>query len=365
MYAFFTKGMTVGHILTRLVLREITSIPGVILDFIFAIFWMPDYTSYWAEQSQAIYYADNTRHTGVMRGLFGWVGEILGFVIGGTSGAIIGTALFLPDLLYRGFVYLAQTIHNSLNDFAVFIGQTSFFARLAVASEPHNYMSKSWNLGVATLGMLLSAIPYVATKAVGFFIPFLDLSYPVAYLFSAAGGLLGWALGAVLYPPIYLLEKLIDLAEQFRTTVTKAVALVYAKSGEEPTGSGDEECIPFAAIHSAAFCDQVTHYRRTTWAALIFGPLKKQEQQLEESADDQNILRDAITMEPLGANGARTVIDPHGHSFNDDSEGKNQGIYFWVRNHHNCPINRQPLATKDLVPNRALDDLLAQQTLRP
>lgn len=135
MYAYFAKGMTVGHVLTRLVLREITSIPGVILDLILAIFWIPDYTSYWNENSIHIEYADGTRHTGVMRGVFGWIGEALGFVIGAPVGAIIGTALFFPDLLLRGIISLKRNYMTLLMSL-LFLLATQLFSNLWSMKPP-------------------------------------------------------------------------------------------------------------------------------------------------------------------------------------------------------------------------------------
>ncbi|QMT60686.1 hypothetical protein [Legionella sp. PC997] len=366
MYAYFAKGATVGHVLARRVLRELTSIPGIILDFMFAIFWIPDYTSYWASNSAHIEYADGTRHHGVMRGVFGWIGELLGFIIGTPVGAIIGTALFFPDLLFQGFLFLKKKLYESLDEFAVFIGRTTFFENLNVYEAPNSYGQKAWNLGVATVGILLTALPYIAAKVLEFFIPFLPLSAPIAYIGSELGGLAGLGLGVLLYMPAYFLNKCTDLIELCRNAVLNGVALVYGKSGEVPVGARGNQsdcCVPDNAVHSDEFLAQVEHYNRTSWAQLIFGPLKGQAssgKKEKNSKSNMDLPQDPITLEPLGINGIPTVIDPHGHTFNDYKGGGFDSIRFWVRQHHTCPIDRAYLTEADLIPNRAFDDLAAQ-----
>ncbi|CAM3074158.1 Uncharacterised protein [Legionella steigerwaltii] len=361
MYAYFAKGLTVGHVLTRVVLREITSIPGIILDLILAMFWVPNYSSYWREGSSYIEYADRTRHYGVMRGIFGWVGEALGFVIGAPIGAIIGTVLFFPDLLLQGLIFLKKKLENSLDDFAVFIGKTTFFESL-VYDKPTSFLQKAWNIGTATIGMSLAAIPFIIAKALEFFLPFLSLSQPIVALCSAIGGLSGWALGILISPPAYFISKCIDLLELGRTAILHGVALVYAKSGETPvtTESHDYDCcIPAQAIHSEEFYKQVDYYSHTSWAQLLFGPLKGEASSAQRKKEANNQLIDPFTLEPLGINGTPTVIDPHGHTFNDD-KGTGKGIRFWVQTKHECPLDHQFLKETDLVPNRAFDDLIAQ-----
>lgn len=355
MYAFFSKGMTVGHVLTRRILREITSVPGILLDFVFAIFWIPDYTSYWQEGSSAIEYADGTRHTGIMRGFFGWIGEALGFVIGAPVGALIGTLLFFPDLFYRGIHLLHEKIAASLNRFAAFIGNTSFFEQLNVYEHPTSYMQKGWNLGTAILGMTLSAIPFTLTKALEFVFPFLNVSHPINVFFAATGGFLGWVSAALFFPLIYTEHKLIEAIDLFRARISKGVALVYAKSGQIPVGPENmqEECITYQAIHSDEFREQVKRYSRSSWTELVFGPLRGNAAQ--PPVQDQ--LVDPFSLEPLGANGIPTIIDIHGHSFNDDRATGKPGIRFWVSQHHSCPLNQLPLHENELIPNRAFDEL--------
>ncbi|WP_392536859.1 hypothetical protein [Legionella sp. 227] len=367
MYAYFAKGMTVGHVVTRMVLREITSIPGIILDLILAIFWVPDYTSYWNEKSAYIDYADGTRHHGVMRGIFGWIGEALGFAIGAPIGALIGTALFFPDLLFRGLIFLKNKIYGSLDDFAAFIGKTTFFESLNVYEVPQSYSQKAWNLGTATLGIALTTIPFIIAKALEFFLPFLSLSRPIAVLGCAIGGLSGWAVGLTLSLPTYFLSKCIDLLELGRTAVLNGVALVYAKSGQVPVSleNPDHECcVPPTAIHSDEFYEQVEYYSHTSWRQLLLGPLKGEapyQKGRGPGRPGQDQLIDAITFEPLGVNKTPTIIDRQGHTFNDDNvPGTTKGIRFWIRQNHSCPIDRQPLQETDLVRNRAFDDLIAQ-----
>lgn len=361
MYAYFAKGMTVGHVLTRMVLREITSIPGIILDFILAMFWIPDYTSYWKENSAYIDYADGTRHYGVMRGIFGWIGEALGFAIGAPIGALIGTALFIPDLLLQGLIALKKKIYSSIDDFAVFIGKTTFFESLGAYDVPTTYFQKAWNIGTATVGIALAAIPFVIAKTLDFFLPFLNLSQPVAVFCSAIGGLAGWGLGLLLSPPAYFISKCTELLERFRAAVLQGVALVYAKSGQAPVTPdrhNHECCIPAQAIHSDEFYQQVNYYKRTSWAQLLLGPLKGDASSAKE--EPKNQLVDPITHEPLGFKGVPTLMDTHGHTFNDDNKTETRGIRFWIRQKHECPLDRQPLNESDLIPNRAFDDLIAQ-----
>ncbi|KTC88714.1 hypothetical protein OQJ18_02480 [Fluoribacter dumoffii] len=362
MYAYFVKGWTVGHVLTRLVLREITSIPGIILDLALAIFWVPNYTSYWAENSAYIDYADGTRHHGVMRGIFGWIGEFLGFIIGSFVGALIGTALFVPDLLLQGVIFLSRKCESSIEDFVKFICKTPFFG--SISDSPKNYSQKSWILGTAIIGMTLAAIPYTLAKIIEFFFPFLPLSKPILSVSAAIGGVLGWFVGVFIYPPVYFFKKCVDLIEIARDTVRDGVALIYAKSGQVPVNPDNQPsdcCIPAEAIHSDEFYDKVEHYQQTSWARLIFGPLKGEASLAPEQASDSSEqLLDPFTLESLGVDGVSTVIDPHGHTFNNYKGTSKQGIHFWLQTHHKCPLNNENLTEADLVPNRAFDELNAK-----
>ena len=180
MYAFIVKGSVVGHVLTRRVLREITEIPGIAIDVILALFWMPDYTSYWNNNSAAIYYLDGTSNTGVMQGLFGWIGELLGFAFGAPLGGFIGALVFIPDLILRGILFLKETVFQLTDDFALFVGNYRWFTEIGAYQNPIGYFEKAWNISLGTIGVLIGVVPYTLAKIVEFVFPFISLAQPIS-----------------------------------------------------------------------------------------------------------------------------------------------------------------------------------------
>lgn len=267
MYAYLAKGYTAGHILARRILREVTGLPGLVLDCFFALFWVPDFTSYWDENSAKITYFDGTETTSVFKGLFGLAGEVMGYCIGAPIGALIGLTFYVPDLLLRGAIGLYQLIQNSIDDFAVFLGNTVLFEDLLMDENPQGYQEKAWNLGIAFIGMPLIAVPYVVAKAVGFVFPFLDLSYPIAALGALVGGLSGFVLAAFASIPLYFVDKAFELMIYVREITSNTVALIYACGNVDM----DDSCCGPDVLHSEGFRAQVDHYEESSWGEILFG----------------------------------------------------------------------------------------------
>jgi hypothetical protein len=286
MYSHVTKGSTVAQVLARRLLRTITGIPGAIIDSVVAIFWIPDYWSYWKDAG--IQYADDTR-VGIFRGLTGWIGEIAGFVIGIPLGVLVGAILFFPDSLLRTGVYLQKKGYQALDDFAGFVSRTSFYRNYPLFTVPENYLEKSWNMGAASIGCMFAFLPYILAKGIEFFIPLFGtaLSNIVTQIGGFVGGLTGSLIAIPLYPAKHFLQKSAELYDHFRNAVGNIVAFIYAKTNQTPARAEDECGVLFEEIHAEEFRYKVEEYKKSSWVTLLFGPLTSEN--LEE-----------VTPNPLG-----------------------------------------------------------------
>ena len=406
MYSNIIKGFTTGHTLTRRVLRNLTSIPGVLLDFIVAIFWVPNYQSYW---NYTVPYADGTR-VGILRGAFGWIGEALGLVVGPPLGIAIGLALFFPDAILRIITWAQRGIYKGFDRLAAKIGNSTLFENFSVFKKPANYFEKAWNIGVFFLGSLIAIVPVILAKTLQFFLPFLrnGLSWAITKSLGAVTGALMTALIATpVFPVQFLFRKLVDLYEGFSGVVRNAIALVYARTKQEPAKFGDTRLItlPNDTMHSPEFRQKVADYKSASWTSIVLGKLKdntaadagKDAATTTPTSpkplakitpiDDENFedpaLMDALSFDELGEeivpdvdepkNHAKDrhkplpiLVDKEGYSWNDYGATDTKGIRFFISSSlaknpgapipH--PITRANMTEADLVPNRALEEVL-------
>lgn len=283
MYSFIAKGITVGHLLTRYVLREVLGIcVGLPIDLIVALFWMPDYRSYWKINYKddqgtdpSIYY-DGTQRSGFCRIMIGWIGEWTGYAVGSVLGAVVGLTLFVPDSVFRGIRFLKQTLDQGLLEYSHFIGTNRYLQSTAVfrPSEESFNMKHSWNIGAGTLGALIGVAPFALSKLIAFFIP-VDASPIVVDISTFLGGLVGCVTGSILWLPNFILNKTIALIDWGRDTAFKGIALLYAKTKTNPTSVVEDgnacDVACDAAIHSAEFRAKVKEYKTINVLELLGG----------------------------------------------------------------------------------------------
>jgi len=360
MYAHIAKGWTVGHTLTRLLLRNLISLPGIAIDAVIAIFYLPDYLSYW---NHSIKYSDGIK-AGIFQGLFGWIGECIGYAIGAPVGAVLGFALFFPNSILQVAAWLQRRTYSELDKLAHFAGQSSFFDTFVLFDHPQNYMQKAWNIGSVILGTAIIALPFIAAKTLEFFLPFLSntLSNTCIKAGSTIGGIITCIIAAPLYPAQYILKKLMNGFDLIRNKTFAAIAVLYGKNNQTPYTNDEADCcIPKDAVHSNAFRQKVSKASHSSWSKLIFGPLKNQAEQAANLVNqpEHNLANqqdDPITQEPYGHSGMHILIDNHGHSFNDDANG----IHRWLSQNQSCPLDRQPLTEADLKRNYLAEQLAAK-----
>lgn len=273
MYPYLTKGATVGHLLTRRLLRSITGIPGAIIDGIIALFWMPDYWAYWDDSK--LYYADNTA-VGAGQAITGWIGEILGYVIGTPIGILMATAIFFSDSTVRVGIYIQEKVYETLDHFSSLVSKTALYNHFNLYKNPHGYLEKAWNISTVTLGLVLGAVPYTIAKIIEFYLPVTGLSHVVTKIGGFIGGIIGGAISIPCYPVFHFLQKTGELYNTFRDKVRDVVALVYAKTGEKPARASEGCTLGYdEAMHSEAFREKVKEYRASSWTTLILGSLQE------------------------------------------------------------------------------------------
>ncbi len=140
MYSYALKGWTVGYLLTRRALRTITGIPGLVIDALSALFWIPNYQDYW--KKIPISYGDGTQ-VSLFRGLFGWIGDIVGCAVGAPVGALLGLAVYTLDAVLWALRSTLNFIYDKLNKFASYIAETAAFSKNFITLSPINYFAKS------------------------------------------------------------------------------------------------------------------------------------------------------------------------------------------------------------------------------
>ncbi len=358
MYTHITKGFTIGQTLTRRILRTIIGIPGAIIDAGVAVLYPSEsgqYADYWNECG--LKYADGSNVNGVCRGVTGYVGDIAGAAIGGIVGSVVGGVCYIPDALGRTVCWVHDKVHDGFDKVANAIGNREFFKNLPVIRQPVYYLEKAWNVSVGTLGVAIASPFYAVSKAIEYFIPPLKtkLSDSALKVGGIVGGVIGTVASAIAWPVKHICNKAVSLFRSFRDKVRSAAAFVYAKTNENPSNDA-RSCIPPESVHSTEFRERVTRYKNSTTAELLCGPLRAPDlheplmnnnQQAAAQANDEPWL-DPILLQPL----EDPVIDPHGHTFSRSS------ISRWIREHHDCPVNRQALREDQLIPNRIAEDLV-------
>jgi len=271
MYSYLSKGVTVGQLLTRRLLRTVIGVPGMAIDLLLALFWLPDYQSYWDEMS--LQYSDNTQ-TGFFQGLFGWVGEVAGYLLGALIGGTIGLGIGAID----GFLSLCRQsqdkFYASLHALSNFVGRSTFFDNYFVIQRPEYYLSRSWNIGALVIGVPLAAIPYATAKMLEFFIPALENH--MSKFTTACCGVVGSIVLSAIAIPLYAVppvaDKLWELYDLGRMKVRGLIAIVYGKANVLVTP--DNSCLGDEVMHSEEFCAEVVRAHKSTWGQLLFGPLK-------------------------------------------------------------------------------------------
>lgn len=366
MYTHIMKGYTVGQTLTRRLLRGLMSIPGLILDFISAILWSEGFIAYWKKMDWFMHYSDGTK-VYFWAGLTGWIGDIVGYLIGSVLGIAVGFALYFPNSLLIAANWLIRQGFEQTSAFAEWIGNNDFLNRFMVLSKNPDFLHKSWNIVTLTIGGLLALAPVLLCKIIEFIFPAMGsgLSTFMSQAFSLIGGLIMMPVAIVLFPVIYAVEKICDLHDLINENVLKLIALVYAATDQIPARQAREccSCATDETMHSTAFRNYVQEAHRSPWT--LFVPEQADDQEIAELDEsrahyDDGMPVDPFTQEPLGHKGCKTVIDQHGHIFNNYGSSSDKGIHFWVRTNHTCPLNRQKLDESDLRPNVDGDALLAQ-----
>ncbi len=269
MYSHLVKGFSVGHLLTRRVLRTITSIPGVAIDAIVAMFWAPNYRDYWYNFNS---YADGTR-VGPIEGVFGWIGEATGMVVGALVGSVIGLAVYGVDSLFSLVRLVQQSLYDGLDGLNQFLVGISPSFSFPIENSP-NYLIKAFNLGSFILGGLIAACPWLIAKTLEFCVPPMEdyLSRGVQYTSGWLGGSAMFLVSIPLYPAVYLFKRGVELYSSLRETMRFSVAVVYGKTGTEPALDAGNvlECqCPEHTLHSDEFRADVRYVSQSSWSVLL------------------------------------------------------------------------------------------------
>lgn len=283
MYSYFIKSYTVGQTLTRRLLRTITGIPGLLVDLFGGIFVTVPYAKYFetvirdSSTDYRLNYLDGTKGS-PFRVISGYPGDILGYLLGSVLGILAGFVIFVVNSILSLANWTIRESIKQVDAFSNYIADTDLFKTYFMGFEnPHQYMQKAWNMGAFFFGMLLGAIPYALCKTLEFFLPLGNkLSIFTLKLSSIAGGALSSLVAMPLYPVIYFLDKLCDLHDRISNAVLKLVALVYAKTDQEPLKDLNPArdccgCLNNNTLHSPEFRKQVNEYKPLFFSDLVFG----------------------------------------------------------------------------------------------
>jgi len=354
MYTHIAKGYTVGQTLTRRLFRNLTGIPGLLFDVIAGCFWNEGFARYW--QDCRIPYNDGETAT-FFRGLSGWIGEVVGYCLGGFVGALLGLVFFIPDFfisrLFSGYTALTTAVE----EFSQMMGKHSRVNAFMPAENPQNYLAKSWNVSIGTFGLLFGGMLYGIAKAIEIFLPIGNISSRVLW---RLGGFLGGVIGVLISLPIYpvknTLNKLVHTYDGFRNKMRDFVAFIYVKTNQEPIRQNQDCPCTDTAMHSNEFRKKVGEMKQNTTAALLFGELKRNPP-LNPAAEVKEIKDNDPLVCPITlARFIKPVVDHAGHTFEESA------IKRWLhQGNKTCPVGTEPLMENDLVVNRVLVEVLKKR----
>lgn len=353
MYAYIAKGFTVGHTLTRRLFRNMTAMPGLVLDAVFvAPFWCPHYETYW--QQALFLYPDGTEARGFLRWIFGCVGDITGALLGSFIGAIIGLSIFAPNRLGLGIRWVCLNLFHEIDDFAKAIARHSYLDGF-VYNNPDNYRQKAWNVSAGTLGLMIGSPLYGIAKTIEFFLP---IGNKLSHFLWGTGLVLGGIAGSIISIPAYPVYKftssVIRLYDTCRDIIRKGVAFIYLKTNQTLYQPDPECCLmPQEAVHSDKFRDQFNGLKGISTTAFLLGP-EKEPLEMKATAPPAQTVDELIC--PISQQAfKKPVIDKQGHTF------ENESIRKWIQQNGGtcrCPVGTENLTLQDLVPNRALESAM-------
>jgi hypothetical protein len=350
MYTHISKGLTLGQALTRRLFRNITGIPGYCIDVILSYLWFDE--GYWRGR---IYYFDGVSES-VFRGIFGWIGDIIGVFLGGLGGTLIGFTLFFPDRVILAFIGIYNFIENSIHDFACMVGNRPFFASFNPIRDPQTYFSKSGNIAMGTLGVILGLITYSIPKFLEFIFPIGHSISDISWKLGAwIGKWLGKGIALTIYPIIHLIGKSIDVYGFLRNAIRTTTAFIYAQTNQVLYQTEDG-CCYVNNVHSNEFRERVNNFKRKNdTTTILFGQLiHAAPTTADVKQHTENLLECPITHSEF----TDPVMDRQGHTF------EKSAINTWLQTHHNCPIGREELREADLIPNRVLKAVIESQLLK-
>lgn len=275
MYSHLAKGITIGQLLTRLLLRSLLSIPGMVLDLFVALFWSPNYFDYWKDTQFTYAYGETVSG---LQGVFGWLGELIGFVIGPFLGGCMALIIYFPQRLLQGLDLLYKQFTRLFNFVATDLAKRPLLKSYWVFDniESHSW-SKAMNISSLTLGTLTA-------------LPFWTIAKTLEFLFNAESNEVsktvwdmtswfGTALGFIFIAPCaafidYFVIKAEAIGNSLYQLGLKMSAFIYAKCHEEPLAKDSrlDDCFCTGeTLHSQAFRDLFTHYKKTPTTDVIFG----------------------------------------------------------------------------------------------
>ncbi len=273
MYSHIAKGLTIGHLVTRRVFRTITGVPGLLIDLIAALFWVPHYSAYWKDTEMTYAYGEKVSG---MQGVFGWIGETLGFVIGAPLGGLIGFCLYIPHRLVQAVNWLYTQVENLCEFIAQDLAQRPLITNGWVFKAPRSWGQKSANIYAVTLGTVTALPFWLAAKGLEFVFQartneFSQGVWSTASWFGLALGVICLSIPSMFMQ--YSVGRLRKVGHALHNATVKTTAFIYAKGNEEPQPEGhvEECCFTGNDLHSQAFRKLHAQYKKTATLDILFG----------------------------------------------------------------------------------------------
>lgn len=280
MYAFIAKGYSVGNIITRRLLRNLTSFPGFILDAaIIAPFWWPHYQDFWSG-SRYLQYADGEKAFGLFCPLVGWLGDRVGYVMGALIGTLLGFTLSVPDCFLRFTQWSYQASCQALSEFSCAVSQHILFKNQTYQNPLNHYIQHSWNISIATIGFLLGTVLFCCIRLIEIVFPTDNKMTQWAWKIGLyTGASIGIIMGFILYPLTSALATALKLYDRVSESIENIIAFVYAKSNTVPYEKNSDNCVPNEYIHSQSFREKVNKIKMTSTMTLLYGQILLPENQ--------------------------------------------------------------------------------------